>query len=732
MDKYLEIELERPTSGKGVATDYNDLDNKPQINGVTLEGNKTPQDLKITTSQLENNGDGSSPFATEEYVNIHGGKIDVIELNGEPQEITDKTVNLVVNKSTVGLSNVDNTSDANKPVSTAQQNAIDAVQSNLDEEITRAQGAESTLQQNITKEETRATKAEQALQTAITTETNRADEMEKSIQTKLNAEIADRKSGDSTLTTNLNNEITRATNAENANATNIEAIQKVIPNQASETNQLADKAFVNSSVNAVAATFRGNFATKAALDAWQAANPGVAKKNDYAIVQQDETHSNEQWRYLYQTTWEAQYKVNDAPFTEAQNAAINSGATKAIIDSVANKLNKSDVLNASGSATDKPISQNAATQVAQNVQDNLEAHINDTDNPHSVTKQQVGLGSVDNTSDNDKPISTAQQTALNGKLDKVTTSTTSQQAYVKNADGTQDMVNVDFDETGSSIVKRRNDGTIDCNDGKDNKQAATVGQMNTAIAAAQPYHITLTGYTGTITQEQYNKLKADDRSYIYFTNDQVTVARVLSRDTGLYYNAATGVAQYRLFIRANLSYTMEVFNLELQSNKKTSITGDGNDTDYPTTKAVVDYVADNAGKPYHIDIGTSAVGSITQEQFDKLEADINSYVIRDGLKLSRIGELGNNLIYQVINGLEVRKVIFYQSDLQYSTMLFGLETPGNKTDTLSSSSTTTQYPSAKATYDADQSTLTAAKSYADSILGAEQAWLQKITTGEGV
>ena len=39
------------------------------------------------------------------------------------------------------------------------------------------------------------------------------------------------------------------------------------------------------------------------------------------------------------------------------------------------------------------------------------------DNPHSVTKSQVGLGNVDNTSDADKPVSTAQQTALDLKYD---------------------------------------------------------------------------------------------------------------------------------------------------------------------------------------------------------------------------------------------------------------------------------------------------------------------------
>lgn len=38
-------------------------------------------------------------------------------------------------------------------------------------------------------------------------------------------------------------------------------------------------------------------------------------------------------------------------------------------------------------------------------------HISDTDNPHSVTKTQVGLGNADNTADIDKPVSTSQAAA---------------------------------------------------------------------------------------------------------------------------------------------------------------------------------------------------------------------------------------------------------------------------------------------------------------------------------
>ena len=49
----------------------------------------------------------------------------------------------------------------------------------------------------------------------------------------------------------------------------------------------------------------------------------------------------------------------------------------------------------------------------------LASHVADTSNPHQVTKAQVGLGNVDNTSDADKPVSTAQQAALDALKDDI-------------------------------------------------------------------------------------------------------------------------------------------------------------------------------------------------------------------------------------------------------------------------------------------------------------------------
>lgn len=55
---------------------------------------------------------------------------------------------------------------------------------------------------------------------------------------------------------------------------------------------------------------------------------------------------------------------------------------------------------------------------------NIQGHIsNNTTNPHNVTKSQVGLSNVDNTSDINKPISTATSTALNSKQDTLVSGT---------------------------------------------------------------------------------------------------------------------------------------------------------------------------------------------------------------------------------------------------------------------------------------------------------------------
>lgn len=62
-------------------------------------------DVPNSTSQLTNDGDGDSPFATEQYVDENGGKIDVIKVNGTAQTITNKEVDLTVPTKVSDLTN---------------------------------------------------------------------------------------------------------------------------------------------------------------------------------------------------------------------------------------------------------------------------------------------------------------------------------------------------------------------------------------------------------------------------------------------------------------------------------------------------------------------------------------------------------------------------------------------------------------------------------------------------
>ena len=89
------------------------------------------------------------------------------------------------------------------------------------------------------------------------------------------------------------------------------------------------------------------------------------------------------------------------------STAITLDANKNIVSS---SVTAAELANVSG--TTSPIQEQIDAE-----KEKIDDHIADSTNPHSVTKDQVGLGNVDNTSDLDKPVSTAIQDALNLKYD---------------------------------------------------------------------------------------------------------------------------------------------------------------------------------------------------------------------------------------------------------------------------------------------------------------------------
>lgn len=126
-----------------------------------------------------------------------------------------------------------------------------------------------------------------------------------------------------------------------SNQSDISTINGKIPSTASTSNQLADIAFVNSSISNMAANYvtsdaqGDNFATKAALLAGPYYYKGQSytlTNNDYALVETDETKNNATTRYIYDgAQWAFQYIVNNAPFTQAQLDAINSNITSTLV-----------------------------------------------------------------------------------------------------------------------------------------------------------------------------------------------------------------------------------------------------------------------------------------------------------------------------------------------------------------------------------------------------------------
>lgn len=125
-------------------------------------------------------------------------------------------------------------------------------------------------------------------------------------------------------------------------------ITDLIPAQASDQNQLADKAYVNSSIGTATATFRGAYnlvtdlslttaATRAQIATALAGAVSTADNNDYAFVQVPTadvtpTEIARVERYKYNgSAWAFEYALNNSGFTASQWAALNSGITSGLV-----------------------------------------------------------------------------------------------------------------------------------------------------------------------------------------------------------------------------------------------------------------------------------------------------------------------------------------------------------------------------------------------------------------
>ena len=209
----------------------------------------------------------------------------------------------------------------------------------------------------------------------LATETQNRIDADNSLSNDIGTEATIRQNADDLLASDISNASSRIT-----------SIEDKIPSQASSSNQLADKSFVNSSIQTNTANFRGNWNTwsdvpsdNVDLYPQDYAGSRIPTVNDYLVVKNASDYTantlSGTWRFKYSGVWETdgkngwipEYQVNEEPLTSEQVYAINSGITSDKVSS-------------------------------------YDAHLIDTSNPHSVTKSQVGLGDVVNSGDSAIPI----------------------------------------------------------------------------------------------------------------------------------------------------------------------------------------------------------------------------------------------------------------------------------------------------------------------------------------
>jgi hypothetical protein len=244
-------------------------------------------------------------------------------------------------------------------------------------------------------------------------------------------------------------------------------------------------------------------------------------------------------------------KASDGELTTEVNARIAADTTlQNNINTVAGNLSTETTARQAGDAT------NAA---------DLVAHTSNTSNPHATTKAQVGLGNADNTSDADKPISTATQTALNAKEPTITAGTTSQyyrgdktfQTLDKAAVGLSNVDNTsDADKPVSTAqataIALKQDTLVSGTNIKTINGNSLLGSGNLAISAAvnQAFRtfstgITLAASSGDRWYVMQNGLSSGSESLVQASAEfAMTFTEIRVRTTGT--QSATGTLVFTL------------------------------------------------------------------------------------------------------------------------------------------------------------------------------------------
>jgi len=192
---------------------------------------------------------------------------------------------------------------------------------------------------------------------------------------------------------------------------NWDDVYGVVPSAAYNIgNELADKAFVNSSIATATADYQGNYnlvndlslttaATHSDIQTALTSKISGADNNDYCFVEiptadATPTQIARVERYKYNgTSWAYEYTLNNSSFTANQWAAINSGITASLVTAFGNKYDKP-----SGGIPDTDLSSAVQTSLGK-ADTALQSHQSVVDSDATLawaTKTKIGsVGSTD-------------------------------------------------------------------------------------------------------------------------------------------------------------------------------------------------------------------------------------------------------------------------------------------------------------------------------------------------
>lgn len=461
-DKSNPHEVTKSQVGLSNVDNTSDL-NKP-ISTATQDALDNKADLvdgKVPSEQLPESS--SLQLGTGADDAYYGDKGNVAYLHsqmtsGNPHHVT---------KSDVGLGNVNNTSDVNKPVSTAQATAIGVVQTNLDDHeadtsnphsVTKAQVGLSNVDNtsDLSKPVSMATQAALNGKADLVNGKIPSSQLPETSTLELGVTATTAYYGDkgkiaydhSQLTSGNPHHVTKAEvglgNVDNTSDSDkpvstaqSEAIDAVQTNLDTHEADTSNPHAVTKSQVGLANVDNTSDANKPISTATQAALDEKADLIDGKVPssQLPETSSLE----LGTTATTAYY--GDKGKVAYDHSQLTSGNPHRVTKE---DVGLSNVDNTSDA--NKPISTAQQTAIGS-VQDNLDDHIADTTNPHEVTKSQVGLSNVDNTSDASKPVSSLQKAAIDAVQDNLDShesdisnphSVTKTQVGLGNVDNTSD------------------------------------------------------------------------------------------------------------------------------------------------------------------------------------------------------------------------------------------------------------------------------------------------------